>query len=174
MDSRNPTNPTKAKKTSKSAKRSNPQRWEGKRPNSSPAFPRSISSRGSVGLPSWLDDEPLLLLLLSADGETIVCCEKNFTLHKGMFTLNVGFCIVIISYFSSSAQVKPTMMSTHAITLAPYLESFDSDTASDNAIINDVTSILESVIPLMEHPSESFLSEVRVFRSHLARTCTRT
>ena len=52
------------------------------------------------------------------------------------------------------------MMSTHAITLAPYLESFDSDTTADNAIINDVTSILEAVIPLMEHPSESFLSEV--------------
>ena len=51
-------------------------------------------------------------------------------------------------------------MSTHAITLAPYLESFDADTTSDNAIINDVTSILEDVIPLMEHPSETFLSEV--------------
>ena len=51
-------------------------------------------------------------------------------------------------------------MSTHAITLAPYLESFDSDTTADNAIINDVTSILEDVIPIMEHPSENFLSDV--------------
>ena len=61
-------------------------------------------------------------------------------------------------------------MSTHAITLAPYLESFDADTTADNTIINDVTSILEDVIPIMEHPSENFLSEVmkgRVLFSYL-------
>ena len=55
------------------------------------------------------------------------------------------------------------LMNTHAITLAPYLESFDADTTADNAVINDVTSILEDVIPIMEHPSENFLSDV----SHL-------
>ena len=59
-------------------------------------------------------------------------------------------------------QVKPSLMNTHAITLAPYLESFDADTTADNAIINDVTSILEDVIPIMEHPSENFLSDVSI------------
>ena len=39
------------------------------------------------------------------------------------------------------------MMSTHAITLAPYLESFDADTTADNTIINDVTRIIK--VPLL-------------------------
>ena len=57
------------------------------------------------------------------------------------------------------AKIRPQLLVDHAITLQPYL-SLRCHTHGDYALIGVVARTLELVVPLMEHPSESFLAQL--------------
>ncbi|KAK4306344.1 hypothetical protein Pmani_021828 [Petrolisthes manimaculis] len=57
------------------------------------------------------------------------------------------------------AKIRPQLLVEHAITLQPYL-AWRCRTQVDFAMIGTVARTLELVVPLMEHPSETFLSQL--------------
>lgn len=57
------------------------------------------------------------------------------------------------------AKIRPQLMVEHCITLQPYL-SIKCQTQGDYTMIGVVARTLELVVPLMEHPSETFLSQL--------------
>lgn len=57
------------------------------------------------------------------------------------------------------AKIRPQLLVNHAITLQPYL-SLKCQTQGDYQIISSVAHTLELVVPLMEHPSETFLAQL--------------
>ncbi|XP_078354070.1 nipped-B-like protein isoform X1 [Oculina patagonica] len=57
------------------------------------------------------------------------------------------------------SKIKPQLLVKHAMTLQPYL-STKCSTQGDYLVIHNVARILELVVPLMEHPSESFLASL--------------
>lgn len=57
------------------------------------------------------------------------------------------------------AKIRPQLLINHAITLQPYL-SLKCQSTGDIQIISSVARMLELVVPLMEHPSESFLAQL--------------
>ncbi|KHN74356.1 Nipped-B-like protein pqn-85 [Toxocara canis] len=65
-------------------------------------------------------------------------------------------CLTTLSLFS---KVRPDLMVKHAETLQPYL-SMNINSPSEQQVMNQVINMLERVVPLMEHPSESFLKSL--------------
>ncbi|XP_005090101.1 nipped-B-like protein B [Aplysia californica] len=65
-------------------------------------------------------------------------------------------CLSTLYLFS---KIKPDLMVEHATTLQPYLD-IKCNTQGDFMVLHYVARILELVIPLMDHPSESFLAQV--------------
>lgn len=65
------------------------------------------------------------------------------------------------------AKVRPILLVNHGITLEPYL---NIHTTSTNGLkfISCIAEILEQVVPLMEHPSESFLFDLETHLMFLA------
>lgn len=57
------------------------------------------------------------------------------------------------------AKIRPHLLVNHAITLQPYL-SLKCQSRGDIEIISNVARILEMVVPLMEHPSQTFLAQL--------------
>ncbi|KAK3884098.1 hypothetical protein Pcinc_011609 [Petrolisthes cinctipes] len=57
------------------------------------------------------------------------------------------------------AKIRPQLLVEHAITLQPYL-AWRCRTQVDFTMIGTVARTLELVVPLMEHPSETFLSQL--------------
>ena len=57
------------------------------------------------------------------------------------------------------AKIRPRLLVNHATTLQPYL-SLKCQTQGDYQIISSVAHTLELVVPLMEHPSETFLAQL--------------
>ncbi|XP_046405626.1 nipped-B-like protein isoform X2 [Ischnura elegans] len=57
------------------------------------------------------------------------------------------------------AKIRPQLLVAHAITLQPYL-SLKCQTQGDYQIISNVARTLELVVPLMEHPSDTFLAQL--------------
>ncbi|XP_042884604.1 nipped-B-like protein isoform X2 [Penaeus japonicus] len=57
------------------------------------------------------------------------------------------------------AKIRPQLLVDHAITLQPYL-AWRCRTQVDYTMIGVVARTLELVVPLMEHPSETFLSQL--------------
>lgn len=57
------------------------------------------------------------------------------------------------------AKVKPALMVEHAQTMQPYL-SMNATSPDEIAVLIQVIKILEMVVPLMDHPSTTFLSQV--------------
>ncbi|XP_017893232.1 nipped-B-like protein B [Ceratina calcarata] len=57
------------------------------------------------------------------------------------------------------AKIRPRLLVNHASTLQPYL-SLKCKTQGDYQIISSVAHTLELVVPLMEHPSETFLAQL--------------
>ncbi|XP_066990577.1 nipped-B-like protein isoform X1 [Macrobrachium rosenbergii] len=57
------------------------------------------------------------------------------------------------------AKIRPQLLIEHAITLQPYL-AWKCRTQVDYTMIGVVARTLELVVPLMEHPSETFLSQL--------------
>ncbi|XP_033101457.1 nipped-B-like protein [Anneissia japonica] len=71
-------------------------------------------------------------------------------------SLQLVSCLQTLYLFS---KVKPELMVAHATTLQPYL-STKCSTQGDFLVVHNVARILELVVPLMDHPSEMFLSSL--------------
>ncbi|XP_033738813.1 nipped-B-like protein isoform X1 [Pecten maximus] len=65
-------------------------------------------------------------------------------------------CLSTLFLFS---KIKPDLMIKHATTLQPYLD-IKCSTQGDFYVLHYVARILEVVVPLMDHPSESFLAQL--------------
>lgn len=65
-------------------------------------------------------------------------------------------CLITLNLF---AKIRPQLLVRHASTLQPYL-SLKCQTKGDFTIISSVARTLELVVPLMEHPSETFLAQL--------------
>ncbi|XP_025832337.1 nipped-B-like protein A [Agrilus planipennis] len=57
------------------------------------------------------------------------------------------------------AKIRPQLLVKHASTLQPYL-SLKCQSQGDIQIVSNVARMLELVVPLMEHPSETFLAQL--------------
>uniref|UniRef100_A0A8D0D3Y8 Nipped-B protein n=1 Tax=Sander lucioperca TaxID=283035 RepID=A0A8D0D3Y8_SANLU len=65
-------------------------------------------------------------------------------------------CITTLYLFS---KIRAQLMVKHAMTMQPYLTT-KCNTQNDFMVICNVAKILELVVPLMEHPSETFLTTI--------------
>uniref|UniRef100_A0AAR2L9K3 Nipped-B protein n=1 Tax=Pygocentrus nattereri TaxID=42514 RepID=A0AAR2L9K3_PYGNA len=74
--------------------------------------------------------------------------------HKSVNSTRLVACITTLYLFS---KIRAQLMVKHAMTMQPYLTTKCSS-QSDFMVICNVAKILELVVPLMEHPSESFLT----------------
>ncbi|XP_051765012.1 nipped-B-like protein B isoform X1 [Ctenopharyngodon idella] len=81
--------------------------------------------------------------------ESLSDCE-----NKGLTSSRLVACITTLYLFS---KIRPQLMVKHAMTMQPYLTT-KCNTQSDFMVICNVAKILELVVPLMDHPSESFLT----------------
>ncbi|KAM9329215.1 nipped-B-like protein [Gastrophryne carolinensis] len=73
---------------------------------------------------------------------------------KGVNSGRLVACITTLYLFS---KIRPQLMVKHAMTMQPYLTTKCSN-QNDFMVICNVAKILELVVPLMEHPSETFLA----------------
>ncbi|XP_006006990.1 nipped-B-like protein isoform X2 [Latimeria chalumnae] len=76
--------------------------------------------------------------------------------NKGVNSNRLVACITTLYLFS---KIRPQLMVKHAMTMQPYLTT-KCNTQSDFMVICNVAKILELVVPLMEHPSETFLATI--------------
>ncbi|XP_048786272.1 nipped-B-like protein isoform X2 [Lagopus muta] len=76
--------------------------------------------------------------------------------NKDMNSGRLVACITTLFLFS---KIRPQLMVKHAMTMQPYLTTKCS-TQNDFMVICNVAKILELVVPLMEHPSETFLATI--------------
>uniref|UniRef100_A0A8C5LQR1 Nipped-B protein n=1 Tax=Leptobrachium leishanense TaxID=445787 RepID=A0A8C5LQR1_9ANUR len=75
---------------------------------------------------------------------------------KGVNSGRLVACITTLFLFS---KIRPQLMVKHAMTMQPYLTTKCSS-QNDFMVICNVAKILELVVPLMEHPSETFLATI--------------
>uniref|UniRef100_A0A915PUN3 Nipped-B protein n=1 Tax=Setaria digitata TaxID=48799 RepID=A0A915PUN3_9BILA len=95
--------------------------------------------------------------MASGDGEVVNCAEESTSMnaaavHKEHQERMLA-CLSTLSLFSKA---KPDLMVKHAETLQPYL-SMNMNGPAEQQVMNQVVNMLERVVPLMDHPSESFL-----------------
>lgn len=83
--------------------------------------------------------------------DSLADCED-----KGVSSGRLVACITTLFLFS---KIRAQLMVKHAMTMQPYLTT-KCNTQNDFMVICNVAKILELVVPLMEEPSESFLSTV--------------
>nr|XP_055063952.1 nipped-B-like protein B isoform X3 [Misgurnus anguillicaudatus] len=76
--------------------------------------------------------------------------------NKGLTSNRLVACITTLYLFS---KIRPQLMVKHAMTMQPYLTT-KCNTQSDFMVICNVAKILELVVPLMDHPSENFLTTI--------------
>ncbi|KAM4635314.1 nipped-B-like protein B isoform 2-T2 [Polymixia lowei] len=76
--------------------------------------------------------------------------------NKGVNSGRLVACITTLYLFS---KIRAQLMVKHAMTMQPYLTT-KCNTQSDFMVICNVARILELVVPLMEHPSETFLTTI--------------
>ncbi|KAK6494364.1 nipped-B-like protein [Huso huso] len=76
--------------------------------------------------------------------------------NKGVNSNRLVACITTLYLFS---KIRAQLMVKHAMTMQPYLTT-KCNTQSDFLVICNVAKILELVVPLMEHPSETFLATI--------------
>uniref|UniRef100_A0A2C9MAH1 Nipped-B protein n=1 Tax=Biomphalaria glabrata TaxID=6526 RepID=A0A2C9MAH1_BIOGL len=82
--------------------------------------------------------------------------EKSVEKSESRTVSRLVGCLSTLHLFS---KIKPDLMVEHANTLQPYLD-IKCNTQGDVMVLHYVARILELVIPLLEHPSESFLAQV--------------
>lgn len=87
--------------------------------------------------------------------ENVLRLEESNSQNKGSNQRLVA-CLTTLNLF---AKIRPQLLVNHAITLQPYL-SLKCQTQGDYQIISSVARTLELVVPLMEHPSETFLAQL--------------
>uniref|UniRef100_A0A1I8EA76 Nipped-B protein n=1 Tax=Wuchereria bancrofti TaxID=6293 RepID=A0A1I8EA76_WUCBA len=95
--------------------------------------------------------------MASGGGEVINSSEESTSMnaaaaHKEHQERMLA-CLSTLSLFSKA---KPDLMVKHAETLQPYL-SMNMNGPAEQQVMNQVINMLERVVPLMDHPSESFL-----------------
>ncbi|KAM7368980.1 hypothetical protein PAMP_013280 [Pampus punctatissimus] len=83
--------------------------------------------------------------------ESLADCED-----KGVNSGRLVACITTLYLFS---KIRPQLMVKHAMTMQPYLTT-KCNTQNDFMVICNVAKILELAVPLMEHPSETFLTTI--------------
>uniref|UniRef100_A0A4W6GBB3 Nipped-B protein n=1 Tax=Lates calcarifer TaxID=8187 RepID=A0A4W6GBB3_LATCA len=76
--------------------------------------------------------------------------------NRGVNSTRLVACITTLYLFS---KIRAQLMVKHAMTMQPYLTT-KCNTANDFMVICNVAKILELVVPLMEHPSETFLATI--------------
>ncbi|XP_036262077.1 nipped-B-like protein isoform X3 [Molothrus ater] len=74
-------------------------------------------------------------------------------------SVNSGRLVACITTLFLFSKIRPQLMVKHAMTMQPYLTTKCS-TQNDFMVICNVAKILELVVPLMEHPSETFLATI--------------
>ncbi|XP_026815896.1 nipped-B-like protein isoform X1 [Rhopalosiphum maidis] len=97
--------------------------------------------------------------LLTACKQIVDCLVENVvTLDGGGggTSQQLVACLTTLYLF---AKIRPQLLATHSLTLQPYL-SLKCQTQGDYQIISCVARTLELVVPLIEHPSEIFLSQL--------------
>uniref|UniRef100_A0A3P8YZA4 Nipped-B protein n=1 Tax=Esox lucius TaxID=8010 RepID=A0A3P8YZA4_ESOLU len=88
--------------------------------------------------------------------EHILKYEESLAENKGVNSTRLVSCITTLFLFS---KIRAQLMVKHAMTMQPYLTT-KCNNASDFMVICNVAKMLELVIPLMEHPSETFLTTI--------------
>ncbi|KAL6114096.1 nipbl [Pungitius sinensis] len=88
--------------------------------------------------------------------EHILKYEESLSDNKGVNSTRLVACITTLYLFS---KIRAQLMVKHAMTMQPYLTT-KCNTANDFMVICNVAKILELVVPLMEHPSETFLATI--------------
>ncbi|XP_030624239.1 nipped-B-like protein B isoform X2 [Chanos chanos] len=83
--------------------------------------------------------------------ESLADCE-----NKGVNSNRLVACITTLYLFS---KIRAQLMVKHAMTMQPYLTT-KCNTQNDFMVICNVAKILELVVPLMEHPSETFMATI--------------
>uniref|UniRef100_A0A3Q3M6J1 Nipped-B protein n=1 Tax=Mastacembelus armatus TaxID=205130 RepID=A0A3Q3M6J1_9TELE len=83
--------------------------------------------------------------------ESLADCED-----KGVSSGRLVACITTLFLFS---KIRAQLMVKHAMTMQPYLTT-KCNTQNDFMVICNVAKILELIVPLMEHPSETFLNTI--------------
>ncbi|XP_037339727.2 nipped-B-like protein isoform X1 [Pungitius pungitius] len=83
--------------------------------------------------------------------ESIADCEE-----KGVNSGRLVACITTLYLFT---KIRAQLMVKHAMTMQPYLTT-KCNTQNDFVVICNVAKILELVVPLMEQPSENFLTTI--------------
>ncbi|XP_067339450.1 nipped-B-like protein B isoform X2 [Channa argus] len=81
--------------------------------------------------------------------ESLADCEDKLVTSDRLVA-----CITTLYLFS---KIRARLMVKHAMTMQPYLTT-KCNTQNDFMVICNVAKILELVVPLMEHPSETFLT----------------
>uniref|UniRef100_A0A6Q2XUS5 Nipped-B protein n=1 Tax=Esox lucius TaxID=8010 RepID=A0A6Q2XUS5_ESOLU len=87
--------------------------------------------------------------------EHILKYEESLAENKGVNSTRLVSCITTLFLFS---KIRAQLMVKHAMTMQPYLTT--KCNVSDFMVICNVAKMLELVIPLMEHPSETFLTTI--------------
>ncbi|XP_061881828.1 nipped-B-like protein A isoform X3 [Entelurus aequoreus] len=88
--------------------------------------------------------------------EHILKYEESLSENKGVNSTRLVACITTLYLFS---KIRAQLMVKHAMTMQPYLTT-KCNSANDFMVICNVAKILELVVPLMEHPSETFLATI--------------
>ncbi|XP_060926910.1 nipped-B-like protein A isoform X2 [Limanda limanda] len=88
--------------------------------------------------------------------EHILKYEESLSDSKGVNSTRLVACITTLYLFS---KIRAQLMVKHAMTMQPYLTT-KCNTANDFMVICNVAKILELVVPLMEHPSETYLATI--------------
>uniref|UniRef100_A0A4W4F758 Nipped-B protein n=1 Tax=Electrophorus electricus TaxID=8005 RepID=A0A4W4F758_ELEEL len=83
--------------------------------------------------------------------ESLADCE-----NKGVNSNRLVACITTLYLFS---KIRAQLMVKHAMTMQPYLTT-KCNNQNDFMVICNVAKILELVVPLMDHPSETFLTTI--------------
>ncbi|XP_062237835.1 nipped-B-like protein A isoform X3 [Platichthys flesus] len=88
--------------------------------------------------------------------EHILKYEESLSDNKSVNSTRLVACITTLYLFS---KIRAQLMVKHAMTMQPYLTT-KCNTANDFMVICNVAKILELVVPLMEHPSETYLATI--------------
>ncbi|XP_057671189.1 nipped-B-like protein B [Diorhabda carinulata] len=104
--------------------------------------------------------EPPKALLLACR-QIVDCLIENVlsleeTSENTSTSQRLAACLTTLYLF---AKIRPQLLVKHASTLQPYL-GLKCQTKGDIQIISSVAKMLELVVPLMEHPSDSFLAQL--------------
>ncbi|VEN62173.1 unnamed protein product, partial [Callosobruchus maculatus] len=105
--------------------------------------------------------EPPEVLLLACR-QIVNCLIKNILTLEESSVENSGSsqrliaCLTTLQLF---AKIRPQLLVEHASTLQPYL-GLKCQSLGDIQIISCVARMLELVVPLMEHPSDTFLAQL--------------